>query len=46
MNQFIIPVNRWTVGAVVALLVLFGNDFVEPIKRAIAILTAASLPAY
>lgn len=40
-----IPVNRWTVGAVVVLLTVFGQDFLDPIMRAISILTANHMPA-
>jgi len=40
-----IPVNRYTVGLVFAVLVFFGQDFVEPLMRTIAILTSPHVPA-
>lgn len=40
-----IPVNRWTVGAVVAVLAIFGGDFVAPIMKAIAVMSAPYVPA-
>lgn len=40
-----IPVNRWTVGVVVAILTVFGSDFLAPILKAVATLTAPYVPA-
>jgi len=40
-----IPVNRWTVGVVVALLAVFGSDFIAPIMKAVAVLSAPYVPA-
>lgn len=40
-----IPLNRWTVGAVVALLAFFGGDLIEPIMKALAVLTSSHMPA-
>lgn len=40
-----VPVNRWTVGAVVAVLAIFGGDFIAPIMKVIAVLTAPYTPA-
>lgn len=40
-----IPVNRWTVGVAVLLAVFFGSDFVAPVMKAIAVLSAPYVPA-
>lgn len=40
-----IPVNRWTVGLVTALALVFGNDLIAPVLKAIAVLTAPYTPA-
>lgn len=40
-----IPVNRWTVGIVMALALIFGNDFLAPIMKAVGILTQPYIPA-
>lgn len=40
-----IPLNRWTVGAVTLILLVFGSDFVAPILKVIGILTANHVPA-
>lgn len=40
-----IPVNRWTVGAIVTILVVFGGDFVAPILKVMATLSAPYVPA-
>lgn len=40
-----IPVNRWTVGALVALALVFGGDFVAPLYKMLGILTAPYVPA-
>jgi hypothetical protein len=40
-----VPVNRWTVGAVVALLSIFGGDLIAPILKVFAVLSAPYTPA-
>jgi len=40
-----VPVNRWTVGAVVALLSIFGGDLLAPVMKVIAVLSASHVPA-
>lgn len=40
-----IPVNRWTVGIVLILSIVFGNDFIAPILKAVGILTSPYVPA-
>lgn len=40
-----IPVNRWTVGLVTALCLVFGADFMNPLLKAIGIMTAPYVPA-
>lgn len=40
-----IPVNKWTVGALAALLAFFGSDFISPILKAIAVLSSPYVPA-
>jgi len=40
-----IPVNRWTLGLTVLLAVVFGNDFIAPIMKAIAVLSSPYVPA-
>ena len=40
-----IPVNRWTVGVVVALLTIYGGDFIAPFMKVIGILSAPYTPA-
>jgi len=40
-----IPVNRWTVSVVVILTLIFGNDVVAPIFKAIGIMTSPYVPA-
>lgn len=40
-----IPVNRWTVGLTVLLLSVFGGDFLAPVMKAVAILSAPYVPA-
>ena len=40
-----IPVNRWTVGVMVLLGLVFGSDFVEPLFKAVAVLSAPYSPA-
>lgn len=40
-----IPVNKWTVGSVIAILSIFGGDFVAPLLKALAIMTSAYQPA-
>lgn len=40
-----IPVNRWTVGAVLVLAALMGPDFVSAVMRAMVALGGAYVPA-
>lgn len=40
-----IPVNRWTVGAVIILTAIFGGDFVSAIMKAITVIGASYVPA-
>lgn len=40
-----IPVNRWTVGLTVALLSVFGGDFVAAIMRVVMAMGHAYVPA-
>jgi len=40
-----IPVNRWTVGIVAAILAVFGGDFIAPIAKIVSLLTASYSPA-
>lgn len=40
-----IPVNRWTVGIALALTLIFGNDIVAPLIKAIGIMTSPYVPA-
>ena len=40
-----IPVNRWSVGLVTAVLLIFGGDFVAPIMKVLGILTMPYVPA-
>lgn len=40
-----IPVNRWTVGLATLVILVFGNDFVEPLYRVIGVLSASHIPA-
>lgn len=40
-----IPVNRWTMGLALALAVFFGNDFIAPILKAIAVVSSPYIPA-
>lgn len=40
-----VPVNRWTVGVVVALLTIFGGDLIAPIMKVFAVLSAPYTPA-
>ncbi len=39
------PVNRWTVGLVALVTLVFGSDFVAPFFKAVAVLSAPYLPA-
>lgn len=40
-----IPVNRWTMGALLAAVAIWGGDFLAPLMKAIAILSAPYVPA-
>lgn len=40
-----IPVNRWTVGIAAAIALIFGQDFLAPIMKAIAVLSSSHIPA-
>lgn len=40
-----VPVNRWTVGAVVVILSIFGGDFIAPLMKVLSVMTAAYQPA-
>lgn len=40
-----IPINRWTVGAVLVTAAIFGPDFVQAILRAVAALGGPMFPA-
>lgn len=40
-----IPVNRWTVGAILAVCVFFGSDFLAPFMKALAVMTNPYVPA-
>lgn len=40
-----IPVNRWTIGGIVAVLAIFGGDLIAPIMKALAVLTSNHMPA-
>lgn len=43
--MFQLPVNRWTLGAVAAILVIFGQDFILPLMKVIGVLSAPYVPA-
>lgn len=40
-----IPVNRWTIGVMLALTLIFGNDIVAPLYKVFGILSAPYVPA-
>jgi hypothetical protein len=40
-----IPVNRWTVSAAVALVAIFGQDFIQPILETLGLLLRNNIPA-
>lgn len=40
-----IPVNRWTVGVAVAVIAFFGQNLIDPVLKALAVMTASHLPA-
>lgn len=40
-----IPVNRWTIGVVFILTLVFGNDVIAPIYKVFGILAAPYVPA-
>jgi len=40
-----IPVNRWIVMACVAMLTIFGGDFIAPIMKVVSVLSAPYSPA-
>lgn len=40
-----IPINRWTILAVVVASAIFGGDFVSSIMKAVAVMTMGHLPA-
>lgn len=40
-----IPLNRWTLGAIAAVLAILGPQFLEPIWKVIAVLSAPHVPA-